>query len=141
MDSARPGARRLARPIEEAWLPVCAAPGSRLRTPVVLDAGERAAISLAVDRNCLLLIDNLRGRNAAGKQGVTIIGTGRVLLEAKKRNLIDSIAQTLARLRATGYRLSAALHARLLELAGESRNPQTGKQARNGGSGKRKYHV
>ena len=120
VDSARPGARRLARAIEESWLQVCTAPAPRHQIPVVLDAGEHAAINLAVDRNCLLLIDDSRGRNVAGKQGIAIIGTGRVLLEARKRNLIDSVAQALARLQETGYRLSAALHARLLELAGES---------------------
>ena len=85
-----------------------------------LDVGESAAILLAEEYSCPLLIDERRGRTAASRRGIRIIGTGRVLIAAKEHGLITSVKDELDALEDSGYRLSAPLYERLLELAGES---------------------
>ena len=64
------------------WTRSCRSRSDRDDRPIPgLDTGEWAAIRLARHRGILLLIDERRGRAAAHKQGVEIIGTGRVLIE------------------------------------------------------------
>ena len=84
-----------------------------------LGVGESSAIRLALQLRCPLLVDERRGRISARNHELTIIGTGRVLLAAKQRNLIDTVAGAVDVLKATGYRLSDELCSRLLALAGE----------------------
>ena len=85
-----------------------------------LDARESSAILLAEEQRCILLIDELRGRKTAIARGITVIGTGRVLIAAKEHGLIESVRAELDCLAKSGYRLSSSLCRRLLELAGES---------------------
>lgn len=84
-----------------------------------LGAGECAAIVLAERHQCPLLVDERKGRAVARKRGVDIIGTGRVLLEAKDHQLIPSVSTVLRELRKQGYRLSDRLCQRLAEHANE----------------------
>ena len=84
-----------------------------------LDAGESAAIRLAHRLECTLLIDERRGRSIARQRGVPVIGIGRVLVAAKERGRLDSVAAALTDLRGAGYRLSDRICVQLLTIAGE----------------------
>lgn len=102
-----------------AWLsihPTAAHPS----VPASLDAGEAAALSLALAHHArLVLLDEQRARRAAVQLGLPIAGSLTVLLEAKRRGLIPLVGPILDRMVAQGRRISAPLKARVLDLAGE----------------------
>jgi len=87
-----------------------------------LDAGEVAAISLAVElRADRLLIDEAQGRHAAAKLGLEIVGVLGVLLEAKGRALIPAVQPLIARLRPEfRFFVSDAVVGKVLRTAGEA---------------------
>jgi predicted nucleic acid-binding protein len=81
----------------------------------LLHRGEASVVALArsVDAD-LVLIDEQKARKVArGIYGLTVIGSVRVLLEAKRRGFLPSIAEKLDAMRANGYRL----HDRIVEAA------------------------
>lgn len=62
----------------------------------LLDRGEASAIALALEqKDCLLIIDELKGRKFAKKLALNITGTLGVILEAKKIGIIPSIKPIL----------------------------------------------
>ena len=71
----------------------------------LLDAGEAAVIDLAREQNInLVLIDERKARKVARDIfGLQPIGTARILVEAKKKNLLTEIASSLETLRQEGY--------------------------------------
>lgn len=98
----------------------------RERTLVValsleLDAGEAAAIALAVESGAdLLLMDERRGRLAAVRLGTHVIGVLGVLIEAKKTGMLPEVRPLLDALeRNAGFHIGAALYRRVLSAAGE----------------------
>lgn len=60
-----------------------------VRDNSVLGAGEKAAISVAKDENCLLLIDDFNARTVANSLNIKIKGSIGVLVEAFKRSIIN----------------------------------------------------
>ena len=69
-----------------------------------LDAGEQAAIALAVQlKATLLLIDDRAGVRAALAQGLEVVGTLGILDRAARIGLVD-LAACLTRLKATNFR-------------------------------------
>jgi uncharacterized protein len=52
--------------------------------PRVLHEGEREAIALAKERGAQLLVDEIRARRVAIEWGIDVIGTLRILAEAKR---------------------------------------------------------
>ncbi|MBK1700226.1 DUF3368 domain-containing protein [Thiococcus pfennigii] len=126
--SDRPGARVLAAALAKAVIepralpPGCEADLARLS--LSLDAGESAAIVLAREMRCrFLLIDERRGRQIARRLGIPIAGLAGVLLAAKQRGRLASVGSVLSALARQGYRLSDALVAEVLRLAGEPHRP------------------
>jgi predicted nucleic acid-binding protein len=87
----------------------------------MLDVGEARAIELARLRQpATLLMDEARGRRVARDvYGLKVIGTGRVLVEAKRAGLIPQVAPLVSAIRASGYWLSDKIVAEILRQAGE----------------------
>ena len=85
-----------------------------------LGAGERAAMALALENpDRVVLLDDMLARRIAQAAGLQVWGTLKVLLEAKSRGLIGSIAPQVNRLQETGMWISDEIRRRVLALAGE----------------------
>jgi uncharacterized protein len=68
-----------------------------------LDAGEAAAIALAVSLCAdVVLIDEARGRNVAGRLGLVVLGTVGMVAMAKRRGLIPAARPMLEQVRERG---------------------------------------
>lgn len=130
IDAERPGSRVLREAARAGWLVSVVVEGisEQQHLESGLGAGERAAILLAEQQHSVaLLIDEKRGRAAARKRSLPVLGTGGVLLAAKRRGHLASVRSALDGLAQAGYRLSPGLRARLLELAGEAEEEGSGK--------------
>jgi predicted nucleic acid-binding protein len=120
LDSARPGARALGAALTKGWLEVMAAPTDAPELKRLLDPGEAEAILLAEKIACrFLLIDERRGRAVAHRRGIPVVGTGGLLLSAKRKGGLQSVTAELERLTENGYRLAPALVEEIRRLAGE----------------------
>jgi predicted nucleic acid-binding protein len=84
-----------------------------------LDAGETAALALAHQLQAHLLVDELRGRRAARRLGVPVVGVCGLLLLAKRQGYIDAVAVPMDVLRAQGYFIAPDLRSAVLAAAGE----------------------
>jgi uncharacterized protein len=71
--------------------------------PRLLHAGEREAIILVTELNAQLLIDETRGRELAIARGLEVLGSLRILGEAKRGGLIPAVRPIIAELLAAGY--------------------------------------
>ena len=104
------------------WL-IVRAPSTPLTFPG-LDAGEVAAISLAVELSeSSLLIDERAGRKTASSAGISVIGTVGVLIEAAERGLVE-LQDTFERLKKTDFRFPAKALDDLLEAFHRRRTAQ-----------------
>lgn len=92
---------------------------SRLLSLPELDQGEVAAISLAVELNAVLMVDEQEGRRAATAQGLQIIGAIGVLERAAKLRLIDDLAAVYAQVRSLRFHVSDEILADSLRRATE----------------------
>ena len=119
-DSGMPGSQELHKAHQEGWLIVVPVYDIPEHLVAAIDGGEAAAITLAKNTNALLLTDENRGRMVARKHGVTVFGSGAVLLKAKELQIIPRITPYLDALQRSGYRLSATLQNELLKRAGEN---------------------
>ena len=85
-----------------------------------LDKGEASAIALAIELDdCLLIIDDLKGRKFAHQLGLTIIGTIGIIIDAKLTGIIPSVKSILAKIKATNFRITEQLELLILKRAGE----------------------
>ena len=85
-----------------------------------LDRGEASAIALAIEyEECLLIIDDLKGRKFAYKLRIAIIGTLGIILDAKLAGIIPSVNQLLIKIKQTNFRLTERLELWILNRAGE----------------------
>lgn len=90
------------------------------RVPPTLDAGEAAAIALALAAQArLVLIDEHAGRIAARRLGLTVSGSLGVLIEAKRQQHISLVRPYLEQMIAQGRYISLQLRQQALQLAGE----------------------
>jgi hypothetical protein len=87
-----------------------------------LDEGERQAIQLAVGMKdeVLLLMDDQRGRKAAGQLAVPTTGVVGLLLRWKEKGVIDHVSSLISMLRAHGYWLSDDIAEHARRMAGEA---------------------
>jgi predicted nucleic acid-binding protein len=86
-----------------------------------LDPGEAEAIALAKEIGAdLLIMDEKSGRAVAQREGLSIIGTLGILLEAKKQQRIAMVKPVMLDLQTKArFRISPALFQEVLRLAGE----------------------
>ena len=86
-----------------------------------LGRGEAEAIMLAVEHpGSLVILDDRQGRLVAGHLGLNVIGTLGVLLVAKRKGLIQSLATAIEQLQTRiGFRIRADLKAKVFQEAGE----------------------
>jgi len=85
-----------------------------------VDKGEASAIALAVELvDCLLIIDDLKGRNLAQALGIEITGTLGVILQAKLSSKINSIKSLLEKIKRTDFHISDKLEKQILAKAKE----------------------
>jgi predicted nucleic acid-binding protein len=86
-----------------------------------LGRGESAVLMIARRQtNCRALLDDRAGRACARTLEIPLLGTGGLLILAKNRGLIPSVADALRALRNSGLWLSDDMHQLLLQHAGES---------------------
>ncbi|MCK5152824.1 MAG: DUF3368 domain-containing protein [Spirochaetales bacterium] len=116
----RPGSRSLNKAVEqEKWIRVCKIDSLNSKLLLTLDRGETEAIILAKKRRNLILMDEIKGRKAAKKEGLAVIGTGRLLIAAKEKGLILNVTSVLNDLNNSGYRLSSKLCDKIKLISGE----------------------
>lgn len=84
-----------------------------------LDAGELAVLSLAGHLGATVLMDERRGRQAAQRLGLSVVGVCGLLLRANRLGWIGLLAPVLEQLRREGYFISPELAAQILARAGE----------------------
>lgn len=86
-----------------------------------LDHGESEAIVACKElRADVLLVDDAEARRMARNFGIAVLGTGGILVLAKRKGLLASVRGVLERLDRDGaFRLSRAVRKFLLEAAGE----------------------
>jgi predicted nucleic acid-binding protein len=87
---------------------------SRAADPLLatlLDQGESAVIELARELNPeFVLIDELKARKIARKiYGLEVIGSARILVEAKRGGFLNNVSNELKAMREAGYWLSDAI--------------------------------
>jgi predicted nucleic acid-binding protein len=83
------------------------------------EKGETEAIALAYRLQTILLIDDRKGRKAAQKLGVPVMGTLKLLLEAKRKGILRQVKPLLVALEQTGRYLDEQLRRWVLEEAEE----------------------
>ena len=85
-----------------------------------LGAGESVVLAYALNNiNYRAVIDDLEARRCAGMLDIATLGTGDILVLAKKRGLIASVSDGILALRKSGLRVSDAVVELLMKHAGE----------------------
>lgn len=83
-------------------------------SPVILSAslgaGEREALTLALELEADILLDDKAARRIASRLRRPVLGTLGLLLRAKEKGLIPAIRPGLERLRALPFHISPRLH-------------------------------
>jgi len=87
-----------------------------------LDAGEAAVIGLARELSVnLVLVDERKARRIARTiYGLHVIGSARVLVEAKRRGLLDNVGAAIQAMRDGGYWIGDSIVEAALKQAGET---------------------
>ena len=104
------------------WITVRAAQDARQQQilSLTLDRGEASAIALAMEQtDCLLIMDERRGRKVAQQLHLTVTGTLGILIQAKTKGYLLALKPLLAAIRATNFRLSEQLMQAVLKQANE----------------------
>lgn len=118
MDSKKPGAGKLLVAENEGWLKTVDIKPHNLKLD--LDQGEIEAIALALQVSSdFLLIDERKGRRAAIKHGILVIGSARVLIAAKEKGLLVKVMPEIDKFAKAGYRLSDEIIERIKILSDE----------------------
>ena len=86
----------------------------------LLDPGEASAIALALEKEeCLLIIDEFKGRREARQLGLNYTGTLGILIVAKEKGLINSVTEIIKEIGKTDFRISEKLINELKRKSGE----------------------
>lgn len=103
------------------WMTVSEVADQRLlrALEISVDAGEASAIALAVEKSCRIILDDRKARIVARKMGLEVTGTVGLLIKAKERGLLESIAPVLDSLENNGFHLSVDLRSEALRICQE----------------------
>ena len=108
------------------WIRVTPLTGGRdVLLESLLDAGEAAVISLEREQGvATVLIDERKARRVARDiHGLQVIGTARILVEAKRLGLLAEVASSFNQLRQDGYWIHDTIVQAALREAGETVPP------------------
>ena len=86
---------------------------------ILVDDGEAEAITLALEKNCKIVLDDKQARLIAKRLGLEVVGTIGIFIKAKQAGLIDLLAPVLEELENKGFRMSSDLKLEALKLAKE----------------------
>jgi predicted nucleic acid-binding protein len=85
-----------------------------------LDPGEASAIALALEKEeCLLIIDEFKGRREAKQLGLNYTGTLGILIVAKEKGLINSVTEIIKEIGKTDFRINEKLINEVKRKSGE----------------------
>jgi predicted nucleic acid-binding protein len=85
-----------------------------------LDKGEASAIAFAIEqKDCLLIIDDYKGRKYAEQLGIKITGTLGIIIDAKLSGHLKSVKDILDKIKKTDFRLTEDLERKTLEKSKE----------------------
>jgi predicted nucleic acid-binding protein len=85
-----------------------------------LDPGEASAIALALEKEeCLLIIDEFKGRREARQLGLNYTGTLGILIVAKEKGLINSVTEIIKEIGKTDFRINEKLINEVKRKSGE----------------------
>ena len=103
--------------IQGEWIQTRAITGQETTAtlPSQLHAGEREAIVLANEHGVQILIDEQRGRSAARALGLEVVGSLRVLAQAKALGIIPAVRPIVDELQALGYWIDQSIIRDFLE--------------------------
>ena len=87
--------------------------------PHDLGMGEVEAIILAEELKAVLIVDDRKARQVAERMGIEIIGSLKIVKEAKDKEWIDKAKPLGDRLRKEGLRIKDELYRKFLEEMGE----------------------
>jgi predicted nucleic acid-binding protein len=110
---------------DSGWLIVVPDPPTELCAEILatgLDAGESAAIALAISKGAtLLLIDERKGRQEARARGLVMTGVLGILAAACRMGVIDNMRAEMRQLRVkAGFFLSPAVEELALQMSRDS---------------------
>ena len=75
-----------------------------------VDIGEASALALAIEKKeCLLIIDDNKGRREAKQLDLTFTGTIGILIIAREKGLIKSLSEILEKIKKTDFRISESI--------------------------------
>ena len=79
-----------------------------------LEIGEATSIALALELDdCLLIIDEKKGRRTAKQLGIEITGTFGIVMQGIDNDLLSDPSNVVARLERAGFRISDMLKAKM----------------------------
>lgn len=85
-----------------------------------LDPGEASAIALALEKEeCLLIIDEFKGRREAKQLGLNYTGTLGILIVAKEKGLINSVTEIIKEIGKMDFRINEKLINEVKRKSGE----------------------
>ncbi|MFY8020960.1 MAG: DUF3368 domain-containing protein [Bacteroidia bacterium] len=86
----------------------------------IVDLGEASSIALALElKDCLVIVDDKKGRILAKNLNIEITGTLGTLLKARQLNVIPKLKPILDKLREIDYRIHPEIEMGVLKLVGE----------------------
>jgi predicted nucleic acid-binding protein len=92
-----------------------------LELETIIDRGEASAIALALETtDCILIIDEKKGRKIATELHIQIIGTLKTLLIAKQKGVINTVKEVIEELEKVNFRFSKVVVTEILKQSGES---------------------
>ena len=111
---------RLLGLIKQCWLESGTVYGYRKITHDLRDLGERCAISMALDLDAALLVDDRAARRHAEALGLDVLGTLGVLVLAKRKGLVAEVKPVVQAMRQGGHFISLPALQATLQAAGEA---------------------